>query len=69
MGQGTANPIGAVWSASMLLDDLGEERAGAAVLAAIERVLEAGLHTPDLGGRATTREVGGAIVEAIEPAG
>jgi tartrate dehydrogenase/decarboxylase/D-malate dehydrogenase len=67
-GQGIANPVGAVWSASMLLDDLGEEGAGAAVLGAIERVLEAGLHTPDLGGRASTGEVGEALVEAIEPA-
>jgi tartrate dehydrogenase/decarboxylase/D-malate dehydrogenase len=35
-GQGIANPIGAVWSASTLLDDLGEEKAARGVLAAIE---------------------------------
>ena len=35
-GQAIANPIGAVWSAGMLLDDLGEEPAASAVLAAIE---------------------------------
>jgi tartrate dehydrogenase/decarboxylase / D-malate dehydrogenase len=68
LGQQIANPVGAIWSASMLLDDLGEERAAAVVLAAIERVLEAGPHTPDLGGRARTGEVGDALVDAIEPA-
>ena len=52
----------------MLLDDLGEQHAASAVLAAIERVLEAGVHTPDLGGRATTDEVGDALVQAIGPA-
>ena len=67
-GRGIANPIGAVWSAGMLLDDLGEQHAASAVLAAIERVLEAGVHTPDLGGRATTDEVGDALVQAIGPA-
>jgi tartrate dehydrogenase/decarboxylase / D-malate dehydrogenase len=67
-GRGTANPVGAVWSASMLLEDLGEREAAAGVLAAIERVLEAGVHTPDLGGRVTTDEVGEALVRAIEPA-
>jgi tartrate dehydrogenase/decarboxylase/D-malate dehydrogenase len=66
-GRGIANPVGAVWSASMLLEDLGEREAAAGVLAAIERVLEAGVHTPDLGGRATTSEVGEALVRAIEP--
>ncbi len=66
-GRGIANPVGAVWSASMLLEDLGEREAAAAVLDTIERVLEAGVHTPDLGGRATTDEVGESLVRAIEP--
>jgi tartrate dehydrogenase/decarboxylase/D-malate dehydrogenase len=66
-GQGIANPIGQIWAASMMLDHLGETEAGAAVLAAIEKVLgsnDAPL-TPDLGGRATTDDLARAIAEAI----
>lgn len=61
-GQGIANPIAAIWAASMMLDHLGQEEAGALLLRAIERVTAAGqVVTPDLGGRATTHEVGEAI--------
>ncbi|UOQ59472.1 tartrate dehydrogenase [Leucobacter rhizosphaerae] len=68
-GRGIANPIGQIWSASMMLDHFGEAEAGAAVLAAIEEVLltgaEQGVLTPDLGGRATTVELGAAIADRI----
>jgi tartrate dehydrogenase/decarboxylase/D-malate dehydrogenase len=70
-GQGIANPIGQIWSAAMMLEHLGETAAGAAVLAAIEAVLsapEAPL-TPDLGGKATTEELGAAIAEVVERGG
>ena len=61
-GQGIANPIAAIWATSMMLDHLGHEEAGRLVLAAIESVTGEGrILTPDLGGRATTREVGEAI--------
>ena len=53
-GKGIANPVGQIWSGSMLLDHLGYEDAGAAVLGAVERVLAGGPGeaplTPDLGG-------------------
>ncbi|HET8630112.1 MAG TPA: tartrate dehydrogenase, partial [Thermomicrobiales bacterium] len=57
-GRGIANPIGAVWSAALLLDYLGEREAGAAVLRAIEAVTAAReVRTPDLGGTSTTAEL------------
>jgi tartrate dehydrogenase/decarboxylase/D-malate dehydrogenase len=66
-GQGIANPIGQIWSAAMMLDHLGEPAAGAAVMAAIQRVLSDpdGARTRDLGGRATTDELGAAIANTI----
>ena len=66
-GQGIANPIGQIWAAAMMLDHLGETEAGSAVLHAIETVLSsAGAPlTPDLGGRATTQDLGEAIAAAI----
>lgn len=42
MGKGIANPIGSFWSASMMLDHLGETAAAARLMAAIERVTAAG---------------------------
>jgi tartrate dehydrogenase/decarboxylase/D-malate dehydrogenase len=65
-GRGIANPIGQIWSGAMMLEHLGHPAAGAAIVAAIETVLEEPrLHTPDLGGKATTRELGQAIAAAI----
>ena len=65
-GKGIANPIGTFWSASMMLDHLGEAAAGARLMRAIERVTaDPSLHTPDLGGAATTRHVTDAVIGAI----
>jgi tartrate dehydrogenase/decarboxylase/D-malate dehydrogenase len=64
-GRGLANPVGAVWSASLLLDHAGHAEAGDRLRAAIARTLQAGLLTRDLGGTASTREVGQAIVDAL----
>jgi len=64
-GQGIANPIGQIWSAAMMLDHLGEPEAAAAVMRGIERALAEGPRTPDLGGKATTKELGKAIAESI----
>jgi len=65
-GQGVANPIGQIWSGAMMLEHLGHAEAGAAVVGAIERVLaETTIRTPDLGGSATTAEMGAAIAEAV----
>ena len=64
-GQGIANPAGAVWSASLLLDHLGEGDAAAALLRALEDVCRDGPRTRDVGGSATTREVGDAIAARL----
>ena len=61
-GQGIANPIAAIWSASMMLDHLGHGDAGKLLLDAIEAVTAEGkVLTPDVGGTATTEQVGVAI--------
>jgi tartrate dehydrogenase/decarboxylase / D-malate dehydrogenase len=65
-GRGVANPLGAIWSAAMLLDHLGQPQAGAEVLDAIARVLATtDVRTPDLGGQATTDEVTDAVLAAL----
>jgi tartrate dehydrogenase/decarboxylase / D-malate dehydrogenase len=65
-GQGVANPIGTIWAASMLLDHIGQPRAAAAILEAIEQVLaNPHLRTADLGGHASTEECGTAVVDAL----
>jgi tartrate dehydrogenase/decarboxylase/D-malate dehydrogenase len=64
-GQGVANPIGALWSASLLLEHVGEHDAAAALLGAVESVCRDGPRTRDVGGTATTREVGDAVVALL----
>ena len=65
-GQGIANPIAQIWSGAMMLDHLGHTQAASAVEKAIETVLQTSkLRTPDMGGSATTAELGKAIEEAI----
>jgi tartrate dehydrogenase/decarboxylase/D-malate dehydrogenase len=67
-GLGIANPIGQIWSGAMMLDFLGHRDAHDAIVGAIEQVLAAGdtvPRTPDLGGRAGTRDLGKAIAEAV----
>ncbi|GAA0807258.1 tartrate dehydrogenase [Spirilliplanes yamanashiensis] len=62
-GQGVANPVGAVWSAAMMLDHLGHPAAAADVQAAIEACLaDPGTRTRDLGGTADTAGVVRALV-------
>jgi tartrate dehydrogenase/decarboxylase / D-malate dehydrogenase len=63
-GTGTANPIGQIWSAAMMLDHLGEAAAARRLVTAIERVVAAGTRTPDLGGSGTTRQVTDAVEAA-----
>jgi tartrate dehydrogenase/decarboxylase/D-malate dehydrogenase len=66
-GKGIANPIGTFWSATLMLEHLGEPAAAARLMRAIERVTaDPALHTPDLGGTATTRRVTEAVVGAVE---
>jgi tartrate dehydrogenase/decarboxylase/D-malate dehydrogenase len=65
-GKGIANPVGSFWSAVMMLDHLGEADAANRLMLAIERVTaDAALHTPDLGGKATTRQVTDAVCAAL----
>ena len=67
MGKGIANPIGALWSASMMLDHIGEPAAANTLMEAIERFTAAGKTMPrDLGGEATTADVRDAIIAIIE---
>ncbi|MBX7201317.1 MAG: tartrate dehydrogenase [Rhodospirillaceae bacterium] len=67
MGKGIANPLGAFWTATMMLDHLGEKAASAALMRAIERATaDPTLHTPDLGGKATTKAVTDAIIGFIQ---
>ena len=66
MGKGIANPVGTFWSGVLMLEHLGEADAAGRLMRAIERVTaDAGLHTPDLGGAATTRQVTDAVVAAV----
>ncbi|ESR26108.1 tartrate dehydrogenase [Lutibaculum baratangense] len=66
-GKGIANPVGTFWTSTLMLDHLGEPEAARRLMRAIEQVTaDEGLHTPDLGGRATTREVTDAVIAAIE---
>ena len=66
-GKGIANPIGQIWSGALMLDFLGYKAAADAVVAAIERVLadKNAPKTPDLGGGATTADLGRAIAAQI----
>ena len=65
-GKGVANPIGTFWSGVMMLEHLGQPVAASRLMAAIEQVTaNPSLHTPDLGGRATTRQVTDALIDAI----
>jgi tartrate dehydrogenase/decarboxylase/D-malate dehydrogenase len=65
-GKGIANPVGTFWSAVMMLEHLGEPAAAARLMRAIERITaDNNLHTPDLGGTATTDEVTEAVCAAI----
>jgi tartrate dehydrogenase/decarboxylase / D-malate dehydrogenase len=65
-GKGIANPVGTFWTATMMLDHLGEKPAADRLMRAIEKVTaDSSLHTPDLGGTATTRKVTDATVAAI----
>jgi tartrate dehydrogenase/decarboxylase / D-malate dehydrogenase len=64
-GQGIANPIGQIWSGAMMLEHLGHKPAADAILRAIETVLRDGPRTRDMGGTASTVELGKAIAEAV----
>lgn len=68
-GKGIANPVGQIWSAALMLEHFGHVEAAAAIVTAIERVLQAGPDqaplTPDMGGKGTTVELGKAIANEL----
>ena len=64
-GKGVANPIATFWTASMMLEHLGEEKAAARLMKAVEAVCAKKIFTPDLGGSARTREVTAAVIAAL----
>jgi tartrate dehydrogenase/decarboxylase / D-malate dehydrogenase len=73
VGKGVANPIAMIWSAALMLDFLTEGRGAGraahdAIVAAIEHVLAHGPRTPDLGGGASTTDVGKAIAALVSGA-
>jgi tartrate dehydrogenase/decarboxylase/D-malate dehydrogenase len=69
-GQGIANPLGAIWSAALMLDHLGHPAAAADILSAMTALLaDTGIRTPDLGGSATTAEVTKALIGSLAPGG
>jgi len=65
-GQGSANPLAMFLSAAMMLrHGLGLESEAAAVESAVERALDAGLRTPDLGGDAGTARATNAVLDNL----
>ena len=64
-GQGIANPAGAIWSAVLMLEHLGEAEAARRLLDGLESTCREGPRTRDVGGTATTREVGDAVAAAV----
>jgi tartrate dehydrogenase/decarboxylase/D-malate dehydrogenase len=60
-GRGIANPVGAIWSAALMLQHLGEGEGARRLMSALESVCRKGVRTRDLGGTATTSEVGDAV--------
>ncbi|SDY88559.1 tartrate dehydrogenase/decarboxylase / D-malate dehydrogenase [Collimonas sp. OK242] len=72
-GKNIANPVAMIWSGAMLLDFLTDgsgagRQAHDAIVAAIKSVLASGPHTADLGGNASTTEMGQAIARLISAA-
>jgi tartrate dehydrogenase/decarboxylase/D-malate dehydrogenase len=64
-GKGVANPIATFWTAAMMLEHLGESKAATRLMKAIEKVTGSGVHTPDLGGKAKTKDVTKAVIAAL----
>ncbi len=66
-GQGKANPLAAIWAVSQMLDFFGFERYGKLVLDAVEaQMVEGKVLTPDMGGTATTSQVGDSLVAKLQ---
>ena len=64
-GEGIANPIAMIWSGALMLEHLGHADAASDVMKAIERVIVDGPRTRDMGGKASTSDVGRAVENAL----
>jgi tartrate dehydrogenase/decarboxylase/D-malate dehydrogenase len=64
-GKGVANPVATFWTAVLMLEHLGENAAAQRLMRAIESVTAKGIHTPDLGGTASTVDVTRATCDAL----
>jgi tartrate dehydrogenase/decarboxylase/D-malate dehydrogenase len=65
-GKGIANPIGQIWAGAMMLEHLGHPDAAAVIEGAIETALDnRNVKTPDLGGTATTEDLGTTIADIV----
>jgi tartrate dehydrogenase/decarboxylase/D-malate dehydrogenase len=64
-GKGIANPIAMIWSGALMLEHLGEQQAADLIVEAIRRTTASGIMTPDVGGKATTSQVGEAIIRNL----
>ncbi|MBL8470380.1 MAG: tartrate dehydrogenase [Rhodocyclaceae bacterium] len=64
-GRNIANPVAMIWSGAMMLDFLGHRGAHDAIVRAIETALVEGPRTPDMGGTASTTDMGRAVAAAI----
>ncbi len=64
-GKGVANPIATFWTASMMLNHLGERSAASRLMRAIEATTTRKIFTPDLGGTARTADVTDAVIDAL----
>jgi len=64
-GQGIANPVGTIWSGALMLDHLGESKAAADIVRAIEATIQQGVLPADLGGSAKTAEVAQAVIRNL----
>lgn len=64
-GKGIANPVATFWTAALMLDHLGQAKAAQMLMAAAEQVCGEGILTPDVGGKATTRDVTDAVIGVI----
>ncbi|HUV24508.1 MAG TPA: isocitrate/isopropylmalate dehydrogenase family protein [Methanomassiliicoccales archaeon] len=62
-GQGKANPFGALLAAKMMLDHMDHKELGSRIEEGIRHCIDAGILTPDLGGKASTSQVGDAVVD------
>jgi tartrate dehydrogenase/decarboxylase/D-malate dehydrogenase len=67
-GRGIANPCGAIWSAALMLEHLGCTAESERVMRALEAVCLTAVRTRDVGGSASTAEVGDAVVAELERA-